>query len=118
MLRAAQESIAFSLRYGLDIMRENGINPKVVRAGKANLFLSDLFAETFANTNSVTVEFYEGDGSFGAAIGAGIGAKIYANASQATAKRKPIGSVDPQQTEQYEALYQRWKAQLLATMAQ
>ena len=118
MLRAAQESIAFSLRYGLDIMRENGINPKVVRAGKANLFLSDLFAETFANTNSVTVEFYEGDGSFGAAIGAGIGAKIYANASQATAKRKPIGSVDPQQTEQYEALYQRWKSQLLATMAQ
>jgi xylulokinase len=118
MLRAAQESIAFSLRYGLDIMRENGINPKVVRAGKANLFLSNLFTETFANTNNVAVEFYEGDGSFGAAIGAGIGAKVYANATEATAKRKPIGSVEPKQTEQYEALYQRWKAQLLATMAQ
>ena len=27
MVRAVQEGIAFSFRYGLDIMRENGINP-------------------------------------------------------------------------------------------
>ncbi|TAD85522.1 MAG: carbohydrate kinase [Bacteroidetes bacterium] len=117
MLRAAQEGIAFSLRYGLDIMRENGIQPRVVRAGKANLFLSDLFAQTFASTNNVTLEFYEGDGSFGAAIGAGIGAKIYASATAASAQRQPIGSVQPRETDRLEELYQNWKAQLQTQMA-
>jgi xylulokinase len=67
MVRAVQEGIAFSFRYGLDIMRENGINPTVVRAGKANLFLSDVFTQSFANVSNTAVEFYEGDGSFGAA---------------------------------------------------
>ncbi len=42
LFRAAQEGIACAFRYGLDIMRENGMNPQVIRAGKANLFLSDL----------------------------------------------------------------------------
>jgi xylulokinase len=43
IFRATQEGIAFSFRYGLDIMRENGLNPSVIRAGEANLFLSDVF---------------------------------------------------------------------------
>ena len=38
MVRAVQEGIAFSFRYGLDIMRENGINPTVVRAAKNESF--------------------------------------------------------------------------------
>ena len=95
MVRAVQEGIAFSFRYGLDIMRENGINPTVIRAGKANLFLSDVFTESFVNANNVAVEFYEGDGSFGAAIGAGIGAGIYKNAETALQNRKPLAYVKP-----------------------
>jgi xylulokinase len=109
MVRAVQEGIAFSFRYGLDIMRENGMNPAVIRAGKANLFLSDVFTNSFANTNNVAVEFYEGDGSFGAAIGAGIGAGIYPDAAAASKNRKPVGSIEPQQANRYEELYQRWK---------
>ena len=109
MVRAVQEGIAFSFRYGLDIMRENGMNPAVIRAGKANLFLSDVFTKSFANTNNVAVEFYEGDGSFGAAIGAGIGAGIYPDAVAASKNRKPIARVEPQQANQYEELYQQWK---------
>jgi xylulokinase len=49
IFRAVQEGIACAFRYGVDIMRENGMNPTVIRAGKANLFLSDLFAQTFVN---------------------------------------------------------------------
>jgi xylulokinase len=109
LFRAAQEGIAFALRYGLDIMRENGINPHVVRAGKANMFLSDVFTQSFADVNNVAVEFYEGDGSFGAAIGAGIGAGIFADAASAFAKRKPVGVAEPKQTALYEELYQNWK---------
>ena len=109
IVRAVQEGIAFSFRYGLDIMRENGVNPSVIRAGKANLFLSEVFTQSFANVNNVAVEFYEGDGSFGAAIGAGIGAKIYSSAKDACANRTPVGIVRPQQEKIYEDLYLQWK---------
>jgi xylulokinase len=112
MVRAVQEGIAFAFRYGLDIMRENGINPSVVRAGKTNLFLSDVFAQSFAGTNNVSVEFYNGDGSFGAAIGAGIGAGIYKDAAAASQNRKPAGIIRPAETKQYNELYEKWKGLL------
>ena len=113
LVRAVQEGIAFSFRYGLDIMRENGINPTVIRAGKANLFLSDIFSQSFANANNVAVEFYEGDGSFGAAIGAGIGAGVYPDAVAASQNRKPVSVVRPENTSQYDELYEQWKRTLL-----
>ncbi|RYY56959.1 MAG: carbohydrate kinase [Chitinophagaceae bacterium] len=112
MVRAVQESIAFSFRYGLDIMRENGINPTVIRAAHSNLFLSELFTSAFAAVNNVSVEFYEGDGSFGSAIGSGIGAGIYKSAEAATAKRKADRIVSPKDVELYENLYQDWKKML------
>ena len=74
--RAAQEGIAFAFRYGLDIMRENGLHPNVIRAGKANMFLSDVFLQSFVNATNVPVELFNCDGSVGAAIGACIGAGI------------------------------------------
>ncbi|MCU7693016.1 xylulokinase [Haoranjiania flava] len=111
LLRAVQESIAFSFRDGLDIMRGNGISPSVVRASKANMFLSNLFAQTFANVNNVTVEFYDGDGSYGAAIGAGIGAGIL-SVEDAGKNRKPLGCIKPENVELYNDLYIEWKNEL------
>ncbi|TMI71046.1 MAG: carbohydrate kinase [Bacteroidetes bacterium] len=109
MVRAVQEGIAFSFRYGLDIMRENGIRPNVIRVSKTNLFLSELFTRSFAGVNNVAIEFYDGDGSFGAAIGAGIGAGIYKDAEAASEKRKPAGMVKPEAVKQYDELYGQWK---------
>ncbi len=113
LARAVQEGIAFSFRYGLDIMRENGINPSVIRAGKANLFLSDTFTQSFANVNNVAVEFYDGDGSFGAAIGAGIGAGIYKNEEDAMQNRQAVSMVEPAEHGLYDALYKKWKQRLM-----
>ena len=112
MVRAAQEGIAFSFRYGMDIMRENGMDTSVVRAPLTNLFKSDIFAKTFSNCNNVTIEYYEGDGSFGAAIGAGIGAGIYPDAAAASANRKIISTIQPGNENVYEELYGRWLDQL------
>ena len=81
LYRAVQEGIAFAFRYGLDIMRQNGLQAKVVKAGKANLFLSRVFAETFVNVTGLTLELYHTDASVGAAIGAGIGLGIYTEAN-------------------------------------
>lgn len=113
LVRAVQEGIAFSFRYGFDIMKQNGMNPSVVRAGRANLFLSDVFTKTFAAVNNVGVEFYEGDGSYGAAIGAGIGAAVYADAETAFVTRKATKIVEPSETSKYNDLYEQWKQLLL-----
>jgi xylulokinase len=109
LFRAAQEGIAFAFRYGIDIMRENGMHPQVIRAGKANMFLSDLFTEAFVNATNVPVELYDCDGSVGAAIGAGIGAGLYASAKDAFSKVKPVKLVEPTVAKQYDAVYNDWK---------
>jgi xylulokinase len=113
MLRAVQEGIAFSFRYGLDIMRENGLNPSVIRAGKANLFLSDVFLEAFVGTTNVPVELYLNDGSTGAALGAGIGLGYYKETAEAFANNKQLRLVEPLHTSAYEEAYQEWKELLI-----
>jgi xylulokinase len=114
LFRAAQEGIACAFRYGLDIMRENGMDPQVIRAGKANMFLSDLFIEAFVNTTQVPVELYNCDGSVGAAIGAGIGAGIYKTPKEAFTTAKPLTVIEPSKKKEYKAVYEEWK-ELLKT---
>ncbi len=113
IFRAAQEGIAFAFRYGLDIMRENGMHPKVIRAGRANMFYSPVFTEAFVNATGVPVELYQSDGSVGAAIGAGIGVKAFANEQEAFSKMKPLQLVEPTAAEVYDGLYQQWKQVLM-----
>ncbi|HVX50176.1 MAG TPA: FGGY family carbohydrate kinase [Chitinophagaceae bacterium] len=110
LYRAGQEGIAFAFRYGLDIMRGNGMSPSVIRAGKANMFLSEVFIHAFVNATGVPVELYESDGSTGAALGAGIGAKIFANTKEAFAGMKALGMVEPVKETGYETHYQKWRA--------
>lgn len=110
LFRATQEGIACAFRYGLDILRENGVNPSVIRAGKANMFLSPLFTELFVNLTGTPVELYENDGSVGAAIGAGIGAGIYKSADEAFKHHQPVAHTEPDShPAAYSALYDRWK---------
>jgi xylulokinase len=114
LFRAAQEGIAFAFRYGLDIMRENGMNPQVIRAGRANMFLSDLFTDAFVNATHVPVELYQSDGSIGASMGAGIGAGCFASAKEAFSQMKPLGLAEPDaaKQQQYDSIYGEWKALL------
>jgi xylulokinase len=108
ILRAVQEGIACAFRYGLDIMRENGMNPSIIRAGKANLFLSDLFAEIFVNATGVPIELYKNDGSVGAALGAGIGSKQFSSAAEAFSSMERIKVIEPKDNK-FEPIYQDWK---------
>lgn len=110
LYRAAQEGIAFAFRYGLDIMKENGLNPGIIRAGRANMFLSDVFADCFVNSLNVPLELHNCDGSVGAAIGAGVGAGIYKNAKEAFRESKPLKTIEPGLlAKQYDQLYENWK---------
>lgn len=107
--RAAQEGIAFSFRYGLDIMRENGIRPQIIRAGHANLFLSPVFQQSFAGATGVSVELYDNDGSVGAALGAGLGLGVYSGRKEAFSGLRKYAVIEPAQTELYNDLYYKWK---------
>jgi len=114
LFRAAQEGIVFSFKYGMEIMEQIGINAKVIRAGKANMFLSPVFRETLAGVSGATIELYNTDGSVGAARGAGIGSGYYASAKEAFANLKKLETVlpDTSKSAQYEEAYQNWKVQL------
>lgn len=69
ILRAAQEGIVFSFQYGMEIMQEMGMPLQVIRAGKANMFLSPVFRQTLASISGTIIELYNTDGSAGAAGG-------------------------------------------------
>lgn len=114
IFRAVQEGIAFSFRYGLDIMRENGMQTKVVKAGKANMFLSEVFTHAFVNATGLTVELYNTDGSVGAALGAGIGIGLFEKPQDAFSKLELLGTIHPDEdaVKKYEDAYQRWKGYL------
>ncbi len=113
LFRAAQEGIVFSFKYGMEIMEQIGIKAQVIRAGKANMFLSPVFRETLAGISGATIELYDTDGSVGAARGAGIGSGYYASAKEAFAGLQKLETVDPDNSKiQYEEAYQSWKNQL------
>ncbi|MEJ5993100.1 FGGY family carbohydrate kinase [Pedobacter sp. Du54] len=108
IFRALQEGIAFAFRYGLDILRENGMQPSIIKAGRSNLFLSTIFTQSFVNITAIPVELYENDGSYGAAVGAGIGAGIFKSADEAFTTKKPPQLIVPNH-ENIEEQYQKWK---------
>jgi len=95
LYRAAQEGVAFSLNYGLDIMSELGVQATIIRAGKANMFLSPVFCQTLADVTGATIELCNTDGSLGAARGAGLGAGIFQSAEEAFAGLKVLETVSP-----------------------
>lgn len=114
LLRAAQEGIVFSFRYGIDIMRQMGIDVRKIHAGHANMFLSPLFRDTLAGVTGAVIELYDTDGSVGAAKGAGMGAGIYRDHQEAFATLDRLAVIEPSAADApaYEEAYQRWKSYL------
>ena len=114
ILRAAQEGIAYSFRYGIDLMRELGLKPDVIRAGKANLFLSPLFRRTLATLTGARIELFDTDGSLGAARGAALGAGLYKSREEAFASLRRLEVIEPAEEDRaaLEAGYAAWKREV------
>jgi xylulokinase len=111
ILRAAQEGIVFSFQYGMEIMKEMGMDIRMIRAGNANMFLSPVFRQTLASTSGATIELYDTDGAAGAAKGAGIGIGIYKDNDEAFASLEKLAVIEPEAElyAQYQEAYKRWK---------
>lgn len=114
IMRAAQEGIVFSFCYGMEIMQQMGMDIRKIHAGKANMFLSDIFRNTLAGVSGATIELYETDGSVGAAKGAGIGCGIYKDNNEAFATLKKLAVIEPDENRRNEYLeaYSLWKETL------
>lgn len=115
LMRAAQEGIVFSFCYGMEIMQQMGMDIHKIHAGKANMFLSELFRNTLAGVSGATIELYETDGSVGAAKGAGMGCGIYKDHDEAFATLKKLAVIEPDEKRRAEYLqaYSLWKETLL-----
>lgn len=114
LARAANEGVAFSMQYGMEIMQEIGIHPRVIRAGMANMFLSPIFRDTLAEVSGATIELYDTDGSVGAANGAGIGSGIYRSFQEAFENLNKMMVIEPtgKDGDQYTSAYNEWRKML------
>lgn len=119
IIRAAQEGIVFSFKYGIDIMEQMGIKVKKIHAGHANMFLSSIFRDTLAGVTGATIELYDTDGSVGAAKGAGMGAGIYKDNKEAFASLEKLDVIEPNRSKarEYADAYERWKYRLEKSMS-
>ncbi len=115
ILRAAQEGIVFSFKYGIEVMEGMGLSVKKIHAGRANMFLSPVFRQTLAGVTGATIELYDTDGAAGAAKGAGIGAGIYRDHTEAFASLEKLEVITPEpaDSDTYAEAYLRWKQHLL-----
>ncbi|MBO5877390.1 MAG: carbohydrate kinase [Bacteroidales bacterium] len=112
LLRAAQEGIVFSFKYGIEVMEQMGMNVNKIHAGHANMFLSPIFRDTLAGVSGAVIELYDTDGSVGAAKGAGIGAGIYKDNTEAFATLEKLAVIEPAHTAEYTEAYETWKSRL------
>ena len=112
LLRAAQEGIVFSFKYGIEVMEQMGMNVNKIHAGHANMFLSPIFRETLAGVTGAVIDLYDTDGSVGAAKGAGIGAGIYKDNSEAFATLAKLAVIEPARQDEYTQAYELWKSRM------
>ena len=119
VMRAAQEGIVFSFCYGMEVMQQMGMDIKKIHAGKANMFLSEIFRNTLAGVSGATIELYETDGSVGAAKGAGMGCGIYKDNNEAFASLKKLSVIEPDEKHRSEYLeaYTMWKENLQKSLS-
>ncbi len=114
LVRATHEGIAFAFNYGIGIMHEIDVKPAVIRAGHANLFLSQIFTETLAETAGINIELYSTDGAQGAARGAALGIKYFTSRQEAFKGLERLRTIEPHasRSAEYSELYQHWYSAL------
>ena len=112
LCRAALEGIAFSFIYGVEIMRSDGVAPKVIRAGNDNLFRSGIFALTVATLLDKEIEIYNTTGAIGAARACVITEEGF-EAYSTYMGHDHVMTFTPQQNKApYQMAYDNWRKEL------
>jgi xylulokinase len=113
LYRAALEGIAFSFVYGMEILKNDNAEIKVIRAGNDNLFRSEIFSNTVATLIGHEIEIYNTTGSVGAARAVGLVDGDYEKFGQNIMKNDHVMTYTPlENREDYIGAYQNWKKKL------
>ncbi len=117
LYRAALEGVAFSFVYGMNILKEMGLNVEVIRVGNDNLFQSNIFSSTISNLIGSRIELVETTGAVGAAKAAGVATEIFSSLAEAMRGGGIIRVFEPVNVNDiYEKSYRLWEADLKAVI--
>ncbi len=114
LFRAGLEGIAFTFAYGMEAMKELGIDLSIMRVGNDNLFQSAIFANTLSALTGSSIEVLETTGAVGAAIGAGAFTRGQDFMTQSLASTSILKRYNPQPGWKAEcrAAYEDWREYL------
>ncbi|MBW1294450.1 xylulokinase [Aquimarina litoralis] len=113
IFRAALEGIAFSFIYGLEILKNDNADIKVIRAGNDNLFRSEIFSNTVATLINQEIEIYNTTGAIGAARAAGLSDGTFEDFGTMITKNDHVMTYHPlQNRDDYKEAYANWKKEL------
>ena len=113
LCRAALEGIAFSFVYGMEILMNDGVQPKVMRAGNDNLFRSEIFSTTVATLTNQDIEIYNTTGAIGAARACDLHKGDFDAFAKVILENDYIMTYKPsKEKEAYKKAYEIWKSEL------
>jgi len=113
LFRASLEAIAFSFVYGIEIMKNDGTEINVIKAGNDNLFRSDIFSNTISTLINHNIEIYNTTGSVGAARASGLVDGDFDKFSDFLSQNNHVKTYKPiKNNQQYIKAYKNWKNEL------
>ncbi|MEH6408252.1 MAG: FGGY-family carbohydrate kinase, partial [Leeuwenhoekiella sp.] len=113
IFRAALEGIAFSFVYGLEILKNDGVNLTTIKAGNDNLFRSEIFSNTISTLTGSAINIVETTGAVGAARAAAYAAGEFKNFDEAVQTDEVQLTYKPlNNKEEYQKAYNIWKKDL------
>lgn len=113
LYRAALEGIAFSFVYGMEILKNDKTQIKVIRAGNDNLFRSEIFSNTVATLIGHEIEIYNTTGAVGAARAVGLQDGNYEKFGENILKNDHVMTYMPlKNSDPYIEAYKNWKKEL------
>ena len=115
--RAALEGIAFSFVYGIEILKSDGIDASVIRAGNDNLFRSEIFANTVATLIEQEIEIFNTTGAIGAARAANLHTGDFESFGKSIMDNDHVMTYMPFKDKQpYIDAFKNWKKELELTL--
>tara|TARA_B110001450_G_scaffold256932_1_gene289575 strand:+ start:2586 stop:4070 length:1485 start_codon:yes stop_codon:yes gene_type:complete len=115
--RAALEGIAFSFVYGIEILKSDGIDARVIRAGNDNLFRSEIFANTVATLIEQEIEIFNTTGAIGAARAANLHTGDFESFGKSIMDNDHVMTYMPFKEKQpYIDAFKNWKKELELTL--
>ncbi len=113
LFRAALEGIAFAFVYGIDILKNDGVNLTTLRAGNDNLFRSEIFSNTIATLINTEIHSIDTTGAIGAARAAGFSLGDFKTLNEAFSDDEKVKTFPPLKEKQaYTDAYHLWKNNL------